>query len=149
MRRRILVPLDGSSGSEAILPRVAELARGEHATVRLLFVAPPAQARVAPDGRILVYADQEAARLAENARAYLMRAAAALAGIDVQLAVRFGDPAAEILDEADSGGVDLIAMATHQRTGLRRLLEGSVAEHVERLAHVPVLLVGRGAPVPA
>lgn len=149
MRRTILVPLDGSPGSEVVLPRVAELARSEHGTVRLLHVAPPAQAKVAPDGRILVYADQEAARIAENARAYLTRAAAALSGIDVELAVRFGDPVSEILDEAESAGVDLVAMATHQRTGLRRLLEGSVAERVERLARVPVLLVGRGAPVPA
>ncbi len=143
MPGKILVPLDGSAGSEAALPRVAAVARAERAIVRLLHVAPRIQARVVED-RVVAYADQEAARVTQRVVAYLTRAAAALPEIEVELAVRFGDPVAEILDDAESAGVDLIAMATHRRTGLRRLLEGSVAERVERAARVTVLLVAYG-----
>lgn len=50
-----------------------------------------------------------------------------------------GSPAHAICDLADEEGVDMIVMGTHGRTGLRRLLMGSVAEHVVRWANCPVL----------
>ena len=56
-------------------------------------------------------------------------------------AIRRGRPADEILAAAQEGGVDLIAMATHGRTGLGRLLFGSVAEAVLRRAPVPVFMI--------
>jgi nucleotide-binding universal stress UspA family protein len=52
-----------------------------------------------------------------------------------------GDPALEILDEAQESKVDLIVMGTHGRSGLGRLLMGSVAESVVRKAACPVLTV--------
>src|SRR2546428_666355 len=55
-------------------------------------------------------------------------------GIRVATDVRIGDPAAEILAECDRTGADLIAMATHGRSGLGRLVFGSVAETVIRNA---------------
>ncbi|MBI4010667.1 MAG: universal stress protein [Candidatus Rokubacteria bacterium] len=143
MRPFILVPLDGSEGSEAALTEVARLAEAEGAAVRLLHVAEPVVA-VMEEDRVVRYADQEAARVTQEARAYLLRSAAALPGIDVDLAVRFGDPVEEIVREAERPGVDLVAMATHRRTGLGRLFEGSVAERVERATRVPVLLVRYG-----
>jgi nucleotide-binding universal stress UspA family protein len=143
MRPTILVPLDGTSGSEAVLPEVARLAEAEGAAVRLLRVAPPVAA-ILVDDRVVRYADQEAARVTQESRAYLARAAATLAGIDVELAVRFGDPVEQILAETERPGVSLVAMATHRRTGLDRLIEGSVAERVERATRVPVLLVRYG-----
>ncbi len=122
MAGKILVPLDGRAGSEAVLPSVAEAARARRATVRLLHVAPPVEAVVAADGRVIAYADQEATRVTHRVRTYLMTAAAGLPDIEVEVAVRCGNPVAEILDDAESAGVDLIAMATHRRTGLRRPL---------------------------
>lgn len=65
------------------------------------------------------------------------------------MAVRFGDPAEEIVREAESVGVNLVAMATHRRTGVRRLVRGSVAEKVERATTIPVLLVHYGERVAA
>jgi nucleotide-binding universal stress UspA family protein len=59
--------------------------------------------------------------------------------IDVSYAVRDGQAADEILDMADETGADLIVMGTHGRTGLERLLTGSVAETVLRGARCPVL----------
>lgn len=144
MTHRILVPLDGSPGSEAVLTEVATLALAEHAVVRLLHVAPPAEARTV-EGRVLAYADQVAAQAAHQVRVYLTSVAAMLAGLEVELAVRFGDPVREILDEAAAARVNLVAMATHRRDGIQRILRGSVAERVERACRVPVLLVGYGS----
>ena len=142
--QKILVPLDGSAGSEAVLPTVEELARAQGARVRLLQVVPPGVEAVVADGRVVVYADQETERIAQEVLAYLKTAAAALSGIDVELAVHFGNPVEEIVREAESAGADLIAMATHRWTGVRRLLRGSVAEKVERTTTIPVLLVRYG-----
>jgi nucleotide-binding universal stress UspA family protein len=58
----------------------------------------------------------------------------------VQTEVAFGDPGTEIARFAEEGGFDLIVMPSHGRTGLTRLLIGSVTERVTRLAHCPVLV---------
>jgi len=60
-------------------------------------------------------------------------------GIDVQ--VDFGDPGHQIADFAKKVAADLIVLPSHGRTGLARLLIGSVAERVVRLAHCPVLVL--------
>lgn len=142
MARTILVPLDGSAGSEVVLTAVERLALANHATVRLLYVAPPVEA-VVVDGRVVRYADQEIARTRHEAQAYLMSAAAVLS-VPVELVVRFGDPGEEIVREAEHARVEVVAMATRRRTGLQRLLERSVAGTVERATGIPVLLVRYG-----
>jgi nucleotide-binding universal stress UspA family protein len=78
-----------------------------------------------------------------DAEEYLAPVAAALRaqGVDTSWAVRRGRPADEILAAAKESGADLIAMATHGRTGLGRLLFGSVAEAVLRHAPVPVFMI--------
>ena len=60
-------------------------------------------------------------------------------GIDVVVAI--GNPGEEITDFASSINADLIVMPSHGRTGIKRLLIGSVAERVIRLAHCPVLVL--------
>ena len=139
----ILVPLDGSPGSESVLPTVGELALAQAARVRLLRVAPAPKA-VEGDDRIIAYADQETSRVEMEGLAYLRRAAAALPWIEVDCAVCFGEAAEEIVKEAQAARVDLIAMATHRRRGLDRALRGSVAETVERASSIPVVLVPYG-----
>lgn len=62
-------------------------------------------------------------------------------GIRVERRLEVGDPAAEILNAARLAGADLIVMGTHGRTGLGRLLMGSVAEQMVRRADCPVLTV--------
>ncbi len=59
----------------------------------------------------------------------------------LKFAVRFGDPGQEIADFSQSEGAGLIVMPSHGRTGLNRMLIGSVAERVVRLAHCPVLVL--------
>ena len=59
----------------------------------------------------------------------------------VQFDVLFGDPGTEISEFAKRIGAELIVMPTHGRSGLNRLLLGSVAERVLRFAHCPVLVL--------
>jgi nucleotide-binding universal stress UspA family protein len=65
----------------------------------------------------------------------------AQAGLPVERLSVLGDPAGEILDQSTNGGVDLIVMATHGRSGVSRWILGSVAERVLRHAEVPLVLV--------
>ena len=59
----------------------------------------------------------------------------------MSVVVRFGDPAGEIANFSKTAHVDLIAMATHGRTGIRQFVLGSVAEQVLRIVDKPVLLL--------
>ena len=141
---KILVPLDGSPGSTSVLWTVGQLARAQGARVRLLRVESPVSSVYGTDGQVLAYADQEYERVAFDDVQTLRRTADELAGLDVETAVRFGDPATQIVEDAEETGADLIAMATHRRAGVTRLVKGSVAERVERATTVPVILVPYG-----
>jgi nucleotide-binding universal stress UspA family protein len=143
VKRKILVALDTSAGSDAALREAEALAMAEGAVLRLLHVAPPPRAWVEHE-RVVSYADQEAARVREDTLRYLADRDVRLPPERVELTVRFGDPADEILAEARECGADVIAMATRRRTGLQRLARTSVAREVLRAAPVPVLLVGWG-----
>lgn len=136
MFRKILVPLDGSALAEAILPQVTELARGLGAELLLLRVA---IAHVFPG----MDPTAEEVRVVHEAEEYVEALAGRLAdgGVRVRSAVRYGKPAAEIIEHIADNQVDVVAMSTHGRSGLSRLVMGSVAEEVVRNAGVPVLLV--------
>ncbi len=139
MFRRILVPLDGSPLAEAILPQVTGLSHALGAEVILLRVA---LAHTFPGVDPIHLADEEV-RVVEEAEAYLATAAERLVreGVNAKTAVRYGQPAAEIIDHAAVEKADLVAMSTHGRSGLSRLVMGSVAEEVVRKAKIPVLLL--------
>jgi nucleotide-binding universal stress UspA family protein len=71
-------------------------------------------------------------------------------GVRVTTEARHGDPVKELVAAARDAGADLIAMTTHGRSGVGRLLFGSVAEAVLRQANVPVLMMRlTGPPVPS
>jgi nucleotide-binding universal stress UspA family protein len=82
------------------------------------------------------------ARLNE-AREYLAPVAADLRrqGVRVTIDTRRGEAVAEIVAAARESGADIIAMTTHGRSGLGRILFGSVAEAVLRQAEIPVLMI--------
>jgi len=139
---RILVPLDGSALSEAIVPAAEVLARDYGAGLLLLRVVPT---RTAPGSGVL-----EPDARAGRAEAYLGRIAEDLQRRGVSQVRRSvwywsGQVDRAIAEAALQNRVDLIAMTTHGRGGLSRLLLGSVAESVVRRAPAPVLLV-RGQP---
>ena len=139
--RRVLIPLDGSPLAEGIIPFLLGIAGPLDMEIVLLRVVtplmPPSDA-----GAPRIILEDLAARTVE-ARDYLAAIAADLMrrGVRVQTRVRFGTPVREILAAARDSAVDLIAMTTHGRSGLNRLVFGSVAEAVVRVAESPVLLV--------
>jgi nucleotide-binding universal stress UspA family protein len=141
----VLVPLDGSRGSEAVLPMAEEIALERGARIRLLHVVPPVEPAHATDNRLIAYADQQSARAVHEVRGYLRGPHGALPNLDVEQVVRFGVPAEEILREAEACDVVAVVMATHRRTSLRRLLRRSVSRRVERAAWVPVIRTRYGA----
>lgn len=141
--RRILVPLDGSRESRAILPRARELATLFDASLTLLRVIPPHFPLSSP---YIPHAAQEmrAHDLEEDAaREALEEEAAELraAGFRVDSHTVMGaHPAEEITGLAEAEEMDLVAMTTHGRGGVSRLVLGSVADKVVRGANIPVLL---------
>lgn len=141
MAKRILVPLDRSEAAESVLPLVADIARGSGATVRLLHVAPIPHARIEDEGRVIAYADQETARVEAEAMDHLRAVEVQFGAVPVECAVRFGDPAREILREAEEFGADLVAVSTTGRSGVGRVLLGSVAERLLRKAPVAIMVL--------
>lgn len=133
----ILVPLKGTAGDEAVLSVVAPAASGVGATLRLVHVAPVPHNLVSESGRVVMYADQEMGRLDAQWLAYLAGVAAPFHDAAIECVVRFGDPAHEILAEAEAWGAELIAMTTARSRwrGFRRVVKA-----VSRKARIPVLL---------
>jgi nucleotide-binding universal stress UspA family protein len=138
--RRALIPLDGSTVAEAVIPVFLEFAVPLKLEVVLLQVLAPVTPQVSEGSRHLVVNPRE--RLQQEAEAYLGRYAEGLCahGLSARIAVRIGDAATEIAAGAREYQADLIVMSTHGRSGLSRLLFGSVAEAVLRRADVPVFL---------
>ena len=145
--KRVLVALDGSVTSETMLRFVLEIAGPLDMTVLLVRVVEPLTPIIADDIYRPTLADLEGCR--RDAEDYLESIAVALRARGVKTAwqVRHGRPDEEILAAAADSGVDMIAMATHGRTGVGRLLFGSVAEAVLRRATVPVFLMRSAAAV--
>lgn len=141
---KVLVPLDGSTLAETAMWRAAEMANG--GTVSLLRAA---EAHTLP-GADPVDAQVTAVREAEE---YLASAAKRLhaGGVkNVETHVWYGPAAAAIVEAAQVQKADLIVMSTHGRSGLGRLILGSVAESVLRGTRSPILVVrADSAPVEA
>jgi nucleotide-binding universal stress UspA family protein len=139
--KRILLAADRSPHADAVAAIVADTARGAHATVRLLHVAPEPSAVQNAEGRVVVYADQETESLTSAGLDFLRTLEGHFGGVPVESVVRFGDPVTRILDEAEAFGADLIVVGTAGRSGIGRVLLGSVAERVFGKATAPVMLV--------
>jgi nucleotide-binding universal stress UspA family protein len=121
--QRILVPVDGSPESESVFSAIMPLVRAYAPQVSVLYVIEDPDESLAPP-----------ARLAKACGA--LRAA----HVNAHLELRQGMPAEEILHAAQERQVDLIAMSTHGRGGVLRLVAGSVAEEVLRNTELPVLV---------
>ena len=147
MYRRILVALDGSELAERALPHAEALAERSQGSVTLLRATLPLE-RIAATTAVLESGgtvDPAGVVKAERAEAtgYLEDVADRLRGRGVEVGWEQpeDDPAEAIIACARLMGADLIAMTTHGRGGLARLVFGSVADAVLRQAPCPVLLV--------
>jgi len=141
--RRILVPLDRSTVSEAVLEPVSTLAQLTQGHIALLHVAEPLLPIIERSTAYPAIADRELnQRLVLDAQVYLDRVAERLRAqghsVSTQVVQGIG-VAATILEHAADIHADLVAMATHGATGVRRLLLGSVTDKVVRGADRPVL----------
>jgi nucleotide-binding universal stress UspA family protein len=139
MYKRALIPLDGSPVAESIVPFILEIAGPldmQVALVRVIVPSPP----LAVEGAV-VFDDVEKPRA--DAEAYLAGVAAELRtkGVRVTTTVRQGEPVEQILAAAQDAEADLIAMTTHGRSGLSRLLFGSIAAAVLARAEIPVFMM--------
>jgi nucleotide-binding universal stress UspA family protein len=145
--RRILVPLDGSALAEAILEHAVRFGRLEPGTeVILLDVVQPvasdvwlSYAALSPSETVSV-----TQRQAHRAREYLESIARRLEAAGLRArphVVVTANVAAAVLEMADVEQVDLVALATHGRSGLARLALGSVADKVIRGSRTPVLVL--------
>jgi nucleotide-binding universal stress UspA family protein len=146
MYSKIVVPLDGSELAEGVLPHVAEVIRNRGSHVCLLTVAQAARitTSVLPD--LLSSFDntqEERQRVEQELTSYLETVAGELepAAAEVQVNVRFGRPADEILAFAGEVNADLITMSSHGRSGISRWVLGSVADRVLHGAMCPMLIV--------
>ena len=132
---KILVPLDGTAVARWVLSRSERLLAQPSAEVRLLAVVEATGAQASDP---LYLADPRHKTVHDDLAS--LKASLLARGIATDAEVRFGDPATEILREAATGGFDLVTMATHGRTGLGRLLFGSVALKILQACPIPMLL---------
>jgi nucleotide-binding universal stress UspA family protein len=140
--RHILIPLDGSPLAERMLTYATELGRLVQAEYTLLRAIEPSYMAYGNELYGVAINTQAMEQLQAQAQEYLERLAVRLRADDlqVQTASMIDPVATAILDYAEAHSVDLIALETHGRSGLARLLMGGVADKVIRGATVPVLL---------
>lgn len=143
MYRKILVPLDGSTRAEKIFPHVEEMAKCTGAGIVLVQIVSPAYYVMDPQVSYVDINQEETRYRIEEAEAYLAKQTAFLAakGYKIETVVEQGPIVEGILDAAVKYDVDLIAMASHGRTGLARVFYGSVAAGVLQKVDRPLLLV--------
>lgn len=161
---RILVPNDGSTFCRHIYPHLIKFFPPERAELILLRVGAPPEGHTPlpprPTGydvaitafaserdvtlaRHPIYASQEWESAVAEVRSELAGDVHLLqeAGYEVDVEVRFGDRGEEIVKFVEHHPIDLIAMTTHWRTGLQKLIFGSVAQYVVARVNKPVLMV--------
>jgi nucleotide-binding universal stress UspA family protein len=143
MYKRILVPLDGSHRAEAIIAHVEELARVLGAEVIFVQVLEPTAALVTPYDMVPYFDAEEAERRRQDADLYLRGILGRFRdrGIHAREVVVQGPVVRSILDVAEREDADLIAMASHGRSGLARVFYGSVAAGVLQQADRPLLII--------
>lgn len=143
--QRILVAVDGSEISKAAFDEAIKLSKDFDSDLRIISVV---DEYVGYAEGIAIDLNVYKKSLYEYGRTILdeMEKNAKLAGLDVdtrlvETEIHPDKIPEKIVDEADAWKADLIVIGTHGRRGVNRLLMGSVAESVARLANTPVLLV--------
>jgi nucleotide-binding universal stress UspA family protein len=138
-KQKVLIPTDFSAqADQAVVDAMDMVAQPSDLTV--LHVAPPMSSYPVADPAIVwesITDEARAKRIEESFRQHIKDPRAQ----QVHFVVAFGSPAEEIVEYAQENGADMILMPSHGRSGLKRLLLGSVAERVVRYAHCPVLVL--------
>ena len=144
MYRKILVPLDGSTRAEAILPHVEHIAQSNRAEILLLQVVEPLPVVIgSTEAPPAVFNPDELARRQQEIERYLAGWEERLRekGLAARWLVAQGPVVQTIIEVAEREDADLIAMASHGRSGLTRVFYGSVASGVLQRVDRPLLLI--------
>ncbi len=146
MYRRMLVTLDGSELSEVVLPYVKGLVGRLGLDVVLIHVCKPEESELIPLHRAYIERKAEVIRGQAKEARKKAEIGPGKKAAEVRGELASGYPAEEILRYADENSIDLILMATHGRSGLKRWAIGSVAGKVLHASKVPVWLVPARCP---
>lgn len=144
MYEKILLTTDGSEGAEAAVEYAEDLAKKYDAELHVLFVL-----EIGVNTSIGAVSDlmselEKTGRLGEVGEESVESIEKELGSeVDSETHVSRGVPHEEITGYADENDIDLIVMSSHGRTGLDRVLLGSVTEKVLRSSNIPVLTVNR------
>jgi nucleotide-binding universal stress UspA family protein len=139
--QKILYPTDFSTMGQTALEMATSLARDRGAKLVIVHVEEPP---VAYGGGEFYYGIEEPNR--EELKRMLAEVVPADPAVPYEQRLMIGSPATAIIEMARRENVEMIVMATHGRTGLTRLLMGSIAEEVVRKAECPVLVVKTAVP---
>ncbi|MFB6141285.1 MAG: universal stress protein [Halosimplex sp.] len=141
MGKRVLVPVDGSEQAHRAFEFVAD--EYSDATVVLLHVVNPTEAGYSAQASLPSFSEEWYEGEKAAAEELFDEIAALATGTEVSFerAVEVGKPTRVIVEFADEEGVDQIVMGSHGRSGVTRILLGSVAEAVVRRSPVPVTVV--------
>lgn len=138
MYDRILLPTDGSEAMAPIIDHAATLADVHGATLHAVYVVNTSSINDLPMESTW---EGLSHALEEEGRAGLQAVETRAKSVPVETTLIEGSPAREIIDYAEGEDCDVIVMGTHGRSGVDRLLLGSVAERVVRTSGVPVLTI--------
>jgi len=143
MFEKILVPLDGSARAEAILPQVEALALEFGSNLILLHVIEPGSSMMSPHGSHPDVGIELTRQKKDELEVYMAGKKGEFRerGIRVETVLAWGSVVETITLTAKEHAVDLVAMASHGRTGLERVFYGSVAAGVLQSVDRPLLLV--------
>lgn len=140
MYENILLPTDGSEGTRRAVEHAVNLAQNFDATVHVVYVVNTSAYSTLPADAnwesIIEALEEEGYEATED-----VKELASEGEVKVITKVLEGVPHREILDYSEENDIDLIVMGTHGKTGIDRLLLGSVTEKVVRSSETPVLTV--------
>jgi nucleotide-binding universal stress UspA family protein len=143
MYRSICVPLDGSPFAEQALPLALEIARGAGAIVQVALVhhPVPALATAMEVPEIEAQLDQEARAREQVYLSGIVERMRKTVNVPVTSALLDGAVSEALQSHMESSGTDLVVMTTHGRGPMSRFWLGSVADHLMRVLHIPILMV--------
>ncbi len=146
MYQRILVPIDGSATSERALDEAIKFAQQQNSRIELVHVLEDIW--YFDNENYLNYAElvqtmrYSGEKILAQAQNKFLQAGVM---VDIRLLEAQGERVANvIINEAKNSQADLIIIGTHGRSGFSRMLMGSIAEGVVRMAHIPILLIRGG-----
>ncbi len=141
MYDKILLPTDGSEGMDDVIEHAVSLAEQHDATLHALYVVNTASLSDLPIDSSWEGINDALTREGKHAMEQVEEIAG---GVELETAMVDGSPAKEIVNYATEESVDVIVMGTSGRSGVDRLLLGSVAERVVRSSPIPVLTIRVG-----